>query len=184
MRTLLVVLLLLVSACSQHNKQKTTVYTPVAVNQTDGSHYVTIEFAKGKTSLTETSKKNLQELARIARTSARKVNDIKVLAWSDKEYPTKTESASNNEVILASERARRIKNYLEDDLKTKEEIDFYNMAKRPNLVSRVFETDDFDVKDNFEKVGTTKVRTRDGKMSYTKASKAMVIIDYDYAEKK
>ena len=71
MRTLLVSLLLL-SACAQHpNKKQTTVYTPVATNRTDGSHYVTIEFAKGKTSLTEGSKKDLQELANIARATSR-----------------------------------------------------------------------------------------------------------------
>jgi hypothetical protein len=176
MRTLIVSLLLL-SACAHHTgKKQTTVDTPVATNKTDGSHYVTIEFAKGKTSLTESSKKNLQELASIARKTTRKVADIKVLAWSDHEYPSKATIAPNNEVILASERARSIKNYLEDDLKTKADIDFYNMAKRPNIISRVFETDEYEVKDTFERVGTANART--------KASKAMVIIDYDYTEKK
>jgi hypothetical protein len=175
MRTLIVSLILL-SACAQRTvHHKTVNYTPVATNKTDGSHYVTIEFSRGKTGLTQESKKDLQELAKIAKTSVRKINDIKVLSWSDKEYPTKTTPASNSEIILASERARSIKNYLEDDLKTKADIDFYNMAKRPNLVSRVFETDEFEVKDNFERVG---------KSSKKKASKAMVIIDYEYIEKK
>ena len=133
-RHFLVSLLTLTSvSCSQHTRQKPpepTVYTPINVQRTNGSQYVTLEFERGKTSLNAVSKKYLRDLAQAAEESSRKVNDIKVLTWSDREYPTKSTRASHNEIMLANDRARNIKNFLEEDLKTKADIDFYNMAKK------------------------------------------------------
>ncbi len=130
--------------------------------------------------MSETSKEHLKSLTTRAHKAGKPIEEIKVLAWSDKEYPDKVKGkASTGEIILASERAQKIKSYLEVDLKESDDIDSFNMAKRPDLISKLFQNDEYDVKNAFEQSGTTASRLDDGSVSYTKASKALVIIDYE-----
>lgn len=160
-------------------KQITEVKKPLV----PGTHYTTIVFREGKSYLDSVSKDNLRSLASKAHKEKKEIEEIRVLAWSDKEYPDKVEGkASTKDIILASERAQKIKDYLENDLKETDDIDAYNMAKRPNLVSKLFRNDEYDVKEAFEKSGTTGSKLPDGSVSYTKASKALVIIDYEGSE--
>ncbi len=144
-----------------------------------GTHYTTLVFDKGKTTLNESNKKYLREFALRAHNNNKSIEDIKILAWADKEYPDKTKSkAGIRDIILASERAQTIKQFLEEDLNEGEDIDSFNMAKRPNLFARIIKNTDYNVKDAFEKSGATAARLPNGSVSYTKASKALVIIDY------
>jgi hypothetical protein len=152
----------------------------VKVKAIPGTHYTTILFRKGKSSLDSVSKDNLKDLSKRAHESHKKIDEIRILAWADEEYPDKVEGqAKPSEIILASERAQKIKDYLEEELKESEDIDSYNMAKRPNLLSKLFQNDEYDVKEAFETSGATASKLPDGSVSYTKASKAIVIIDYD-----
>jgi hypothetical protein len=145
-----------------------------------GTQYTTVFFNKGKSSLDSVSKQHLKDLASKAHKADKEIEEIRILAWSDKEYPDKVSGkASTKEIILASERAQKIKDYLEEDLKEQEDIDSYNMAKRPDLMSKLFQNDEYKVKDAFETVGATGEKLPDGSVSYTKASKAIVIIDYE-----
>lgn len=148
-----------------------------------GTHYTTLVFDKGRSSLSETSKKHLKELATRAHKAGKPIEEIKILAWADKEYPDKVKGkAATGDIILASERAQKIKNYLEEDLKESDDIDAYNMARRPDFVSKLFRDEEYDVKTAFEQSGATGSRLGDGSVSYTKASKALVIIDYEGEE--
>lgn len=145
-----------------------------------GTRYTTIFFEKGRASLDSVSKQHLKDLASRAHKEKKEINEIRILAWADKEYPDKvTGKTSEKDVKLASQRAQKIRNYLEADLKEQEDIDSYNMAKRPDLLSKVFQNDEYKIKEAFETSGATGEKLPDGSVSYTKASKAIVIIDYE-----
>lgn len=176
--------LVFAAGCSTPNAKKKSVEGTKAqeakVSAVSGTYYTTIIFTKGKSSLTQKSKDHLKELAALAHKDGKPIEDIKILAWADKEYPDKTKSnAATRDIILASERAQKIKSYLEEDLKESEDIDAYNMARRPNLIAKLLHNEEYDVKKAFEQSGTTASRLDDGSVSYTKASKALVIIDYE-----
>lgn len=145
-----------------------------------GTQYTTVFFKKGRASLDSVSKQHLKDLASRAHKEKKEIDEIRILAWADKEYPDKVSGkTADRDIKLASERAQKIKDYLEEDLKEQEDIDSYNMAKRPDLLSKVFQNDEYKVKDAFETAGATGEKLPDGSVSYTKASKAIVIIDYE-----
>lgn len=145
-----------------------------------GTEYTTVFFNKGRASLDTLSKQHLKDLISNAHKTRKEINEIRILTWADKEYPDKVNGkASTSDIILASERAQKIRDYLELDLKEMEDIDSYNMAKRPNLMSKLLQNDEFKVKEAFESSGATGDKLPDGSVSYTKASKAIVIIDYE-----
>lgn len=182
--------LLLAAGCTTPVAKKKTAYQTTASTSTAkeevkapaivGTEYTTVFFQKGRASLDTLSKENLKALANNAHKSKKEISEIRILAWADKEYPDKVSGkASTKDIILASERAQKIKDYLEEDLKEMEDIDSYNMAKRPNLMSKLLQNDEYEVKDAFETAGTTGEKLPDGSISYTKASKAIVIIDYE-----
>ncbi len=164
----------------QTTSSTTTVKEEVKAPAVVGTEYTTVFFQKGRASLDTLSKESLKALANNAHKSKKEISEIRILAWADKEYPDKVSGkASTKDIILASERAQKIKDYLEEDLKEMEDIDSYNMAKRPNLMSKLLQNDEYEVKDAFETAGTTGEKLPDGSISYTKASKAIVIIDYE-----
>lgn len=146
----------------------------------EGVHYTTVVFDKGKTDLKNFNRKNLKELIKKAQKQKLPIEEIRILAWSDDEYPDKVEGQSSKvDVAIASERGKKIKEFLEKELKEADDIDAYNMAKRPDLLSKILRNDEFQVKEAFETSGATASELPDGSLSYTKASKAIVIIDYE-----
>ncbi len=177
--------LIFAAGCSSSDaKKKSAEEIQKAQNQTAiGTHYTTVVFEKGEAALSTINKADIKKLAANARQNKKPIEEIRILAWGDKEYPDKINGkAGPSEIILASERARVIRELLEKELKEYEDIDSYNMARRPNLLSKVLRNDEYDVKQAFESSGTTGSTLPDGSVSYTKASKAMVIIDYEGEE--
>lgn len=177
MKSLWPVLLVVFFSCSHDAKKKSDEKpTPVVT----GTHYTTLLFSKGKSELTRESKEHLKDLTIRAHKNYRPIEEIRILAWADAEYPNQPqEKIPKSQVILASERAQKIRDYLEEDLLENNDIDAYNMAKRPDILSKILRNDEYDVKNAFEASGTTGSRLPDGSVSYTKASKAIVIIDYE-----
>lgn len=166
---------LLLTSCSQSPAKKASSdQTPPVL----GTHYTTIEFEEGNTQLTKESKKQIADLIAKAYESDYDIEDIRILAWADKEYPEGKEKATTEDIQLASERAREIREYLEEELQETEDIDSFNMARRPDFLSKFFKNDEFKVKKSYEQSGPTASKLPDGSVSYTKASKALVIIDY------
>lgn len=167
------------AGCSSDNKATyadTSKKTPEII----GTQYTTIVFDEGKSTLSRNDKKQLQKLADKAHDDKREIDEIRILAWSDKEYPEPDKKkASEQEILLAANRAQAIKNFLEEDLNEYEDIDAYNMARRPDFLSKLLRDDEFSVKEAFEGSGATGTKLADGKTSYSKASKALVIIDYE-----
>lgn len=154
----------------------------IAENQPprENIHYTTVVFSSGKSTLNLENKERLQELTKKAHKSLKPIEEIRILAWPDNEYPDAVKGkGTQREILLASERAENIRDFLEKNLKEDSDIDAYNMAKRPNLISELFKNDEYKVKEAFETAGMTGDKLPDGNVSYTKASKALIIIDYE-----
>lgn len=136
------------------------------------AHYTSLSFDRGESSLSDRDKINLQDLAKKIRDSGRDVDDIKILTWADKEYG-EGKGASNTEIILARQRAESIKRYMEEELMTDEDVDFYNMAQKPGPLSRFFKTNETKVQETF------KANNDVNMLDDSHASKALVIIEYE-----
>lgn len=155
-------------------KQEETPVKPI-----EGVHYTTVIFDKGKSSLEGLSRQDLMQLVKKAQRQKFPIDEIRILAWADTEYPDKVSGETSKEDIqIASERALEIKDFLKAKFKDANDIDSFNMAKRPDLLSKVLRDDEYKVKEAFETSGATSSKLPDGSISYTKASKAIVIIDY------
>lgn len=177
-------ILISVGSCAHNAQKKSSDDSAKVAAAVGGTHYATIEFEKGSSKLTPISQQNLNALAARANQDGREIEEIKVLAWADKEYPEKVDKNPNTkDVILAKERAKSIESYLEEDLHNGTEIESFNMAKRPNLLSKLVKGDDYAVKEAFERSGATSTKLDDGSTSYSKASRAIVIIDFDNDKK-
>lgn len=146
----------------------------------EGVHYTTIVFDKGESDLEKMNRANLLDLVKKARKQKSSISEIRILAWADSEYPDKLNpDTTKSDVKLASERASNIKKFLNKNMEDAADIDSFNMAKRPDLLSKMLRNDEFQVKEAFESSGATASELPDGSVSYTKASKAIVIIDYE-----
>lgn len=102
-----------------------------------GNYYAALEFEPGKSSLSNINKSHLNLLAQKALRDGREVGEIKILAWSDKEYPSEFEHVSPKDKILAKERGRNIEKYLKEELYATDPIDVFNMAKSPDSSGRL-----------------------------------------------
>jgi hypothetical protein len=174
---------LMISACS-HRAETRAPAKGIAEEGMEGSHYTALQFARGRSVLTEANKKFLNELARKASRTGREISEIKILAWADREYPgKKNEKAKTRDVILANERAKVIREFIREDLRTVEPIDVFNMAKKPGLLDQITKDEEFRVKQDVAQSGVSATRLPSGETSFTKAGKVLVIIDYKESAK-
>lgn len=146
----------------------------------EAADYIEVKFNAGSATLTAETKAQLDGL--IAAASKRgELDEIKVLAWSDREYPAnenvKLPSAQRS---LADKRAEAVEEYI-DNLKLQDDVDVdkYNMAHRPGFVARVFNTSDARFKRTLVAAGLP--TTADDPKIPNKASRAIVmaLIDRD-----
>lgn len=190
MKKICILCFILISACSTKSvttKKKT--YRPVVSSTTtpenkdikpiQGKQFTTIIFEPGSSILSDTSKNDLLMLTKKLKQERKSIRAIKILSWADKEYPNKIERVSVLDVMLANDRSKKIQKVVEQGIKSIDaDVVTYNMAKRPDTWSKIVQDDDYDLKKTFEVSGTTSTRLNNGSLSYTKASKAIVIIDY------
>lgn len=170
---------LLFSACTHRTPEERAPAKGIAEDGKEGSHYTALQFARGRSVLTDANKKYLNALARKASRTGREISEIKILAWADREYPDrKNEKAKTRDIILANERANVIREFIRDDLHTAEPIDVFNMAKKPGLLDQITKDEEFRVKQDVAQSGVSATRLPSGETSYTKAGKVLVIIDY------
>jgi len=153
--------------------------TNEAVVKNNGEYYAVLEFDKGTQRLSDASKRDLREFIASAKKEGREIDDIKILAWADKEYPARQKALSDRDVKMANERSKSIEKYLKDDLNTDGNYATYNMAKRPNKVSEFFRGDDYKTKRIFEKAGATPAGGQMTSFMNSKASKALIMVDYE-----
>lgn len=145
-----------------------------------GSDYTVIEFQKGSDQLTESSREAIRNLSSESAKNNRAIEEVKVLAWADREYPADSTKASKKETQLADRRAEEIKKYIKDDLRLGADVDNHNMAKRPGLFSELIQTDDYKIKTNFEETGAapTTVTGQRKAILGSKVSKAVIFVKY------
>lgn len=153
--------------------------TNEAVIKNNGEYYAVLEFDKGTQRLSDASKRDLREFIASAKKEGREIDDIKILAWADKEYPARQKALSDRDVKIANERSKSIEKYLKDDLNTDGNYATYNMAKRPNKVSEFFRGDDYKTKRVFEKSGAAPAGGQLTSFMNNKASKALIMVDYE-----
>jgi len=122
------------------------------VAQEQKASYVTeISFATGSSKLSDSAKLKLDETLNRAR-QAGTIDDIKVIAWADHEYPSKAKKKlSKRQVALAGGRGEVITNYFKP--LTPASIDNYNMADRPNALENLFSSPDARIKRSLESAG-------------------------------
>ncbi len=103
-----------------------------------------VNFGTSNTSLTDDQKKEINEAVAEARKLG-EVEDIKILAWSDKEYPLPKTKHTKADVTLADNRIKEVKKYIKDGLHISS-VDSYNMAERPSKLSELFKTSNAKIK--------------------------------------
>jgi len=157
------------------NFQEKSTNTPANSLASDFYNLVDIKFREGSAQLTESAKNSLQ--ASIEQSlQNEKLNEIIILSWSDQEYPlSNLKKLPRNQTDLAENRNRSIEIFFKSIKNVR--IDTHNMAKRPNLFSRLFNTSDKRIKDSYMKVEFSP-RDSDFSKDYTKkASHAVIIIN-------
>lgn len=133
-----------------------------------------ITFDRHSSSLTDAHKETLRAAINEA-SQAGKIAEVKVLAWSDKEYPSPTGKQSREDVKLAQQRMSDIKSYLKD-LKVSS-VDTYNMTERPNALQKLFHTKTEKVKNTAEMAGAAPTADQTGLFdNKAQASKSIVMI--------
>jgi len=103
-----------------------------------------VSFDKNSDKLTDAQKAEIRTAVQEAAQKGN-IDEVKILAWSDKEYPTENGKQTKEEVGLAKNRIKHLRAFLKDELKVKS-IDTHNMAERPNALEKMFNTGIFDLK--------------------------------------
>lgn len=158
MKTLTLFLPLLLIACASHkaeeNKTASESAQPsqearFAANQNNAAYVAEVVFAKGSSRLSPAARKNIRDLMGKIKTGD--VKEIKVVAWSDEEYPSvHTRKLSDREKNLARDRAENIKSKLEAG---SAKIEILNMAERPGALGSLLQSDDARIKKSLEIAG-------------------------------
>lgn len=134
-----------------------------------------ISFDKNSSSLTEAQKTEIRNAVTEAAQKG-KIDEVKVLAWSDKEYPAEKGKQSKEDVALAKKRIEDLKMFLKKELKVSS-VDSYNMTERPNALEKFFHTSDAKVKDTTEAMGAAPAEGNTGIFDMkAQASKGVVMI--------
>lgn len=146
-------------ACTHYSGHEAT--PPHQTEVGEPGEYVVVEFPPGKDRLLESEKQKIRELQRAAE-GRNDVQAIKVLAWSDQEYPVQgSAQPSAAEQKLAEDRGRAIRDFLKKDLGSQKDIDTHNMARQPGVFAQVFASEEM------------------GIVSENKDSKAVIVITYE-----
>lgn len=166
------------AACSHGPKstEDTTSISPAtaaAARSVDAAYVSEVSFGETTTTLTPAAKAELKTLVDQAKATGR-IDEIKVAAWADKEYPAaEVKKLTSKDRELAKKRANAVKDYLEKDLNVSD-VEVFNMADRPSALERWMNTSDAKVKNALESsgIGTTANKS----MLSSKASQAVVMV--------
>ena len=102
-----------------------------------------------------------------------KIDEIIVLSWADKSFPSKKlNKLSNPQNELAENRNKAVEQYMKS-LKDVS-VDTYNMAKQPNAFSKWFNTDDNKLKNTLVAAGLP--TSADSDQTTNKASHSVILI--------
>ncbi len=176
--TLAVMTLALGTGCSTFGGDRDdSPASPVAADAAkanNASQVAEISFDKGSAALTDSARESLVNMINATRTSGREIDDVRVAAWADAEYPSDRQAKlSKDEQELADKRATAIRDFLKSNLNV-DDIDTYNMATQPGTFARAFNTEDVRVKEAFKNAGMP--NSESGTTLSAKASRAVVMV--------
>lgn len=132
-----------------------------------------VSFGEASADLTDDARTALKNMVADAKKRG-EIDEIKVVAWADQEYPANQQSQlSRADRELAKRRADSVEQYLKNALEVSD-VDTYNMAERPNSLENLLNTSDAQVKNGMEAAGipTTASEARE----LGKASRAVVMV--------
>lgn len=135
-----------------------------------------IEFVAGSDALTDAGRADIRNV--IDEVSQKgELDHVKVMAWSDQEYPAAKTSQSKANVALAKKRIEAVRKFLKDELKVRN-VNGFNMAERPGKLKEFLNTADARVKKTAETAGAAPVQDTDTGLFGEKgqASKAVLMI--------
>jgi hypothetical protein len=146
--------------------------TYAVAKEAEAQKYVEIEFDKGSTDLSESAKASLNAIVKQSRALG-KINEVSVLSWSDAEYPSANrKSLPKIQRDLAEKRNAVVEDFMRNV--NSGEINKYNMAERPTVVSKWFNTEDSKLKKSLLSAGLP--TTSDSPLYAGKASRSVVLI--------
>lgn len=176
--------LVLFSNCTDVNAQKNKNNSQIQKQEEFegmGSQYEALLFNKNESELSEYNKRIIRKLIEKSDREKSPISVIKLLAWSDKEYPDEKDNLlSPQDEELAAARGENTKLFIQDELNRSDTVKVFNMAERPNFFAELAKNDEYETKEAFEESGPTSTILPNGDISYSKASKVIVIIDYNY----
>ena len=146
--------------------------TKKAASKVNAQKFVEIEFMLGSTRLNENAIETLNSLIEQGRLMG-PVDRVIVLSWADDEYPSaKIKKLSTEQRKLAELRNKAIKKYIAAI--SSYNVNTYNMAERPHIISRWFNTTDSQLKSSLLQAG---LPTTDDELRYpSKASHAVIMV--------
>lgn len=155
-------------------KKSNTMHSQSAAVDAEASFVTEITFEKGSKDLSADSKNRLKSLVDRARQTG-KIDDIKIITWSDMEYPSlNVKKLSKEQRDLAKNRNDTLKDYLKSGEVDVSDVDAFNMAERPNALERLLRTEDARIKRSLEAAG---IPTTDSYVKVpAKASKSVVMV--------
>ncbi len=174
--------LAVIGACANHPQKTSETTTPVttgtsvnnaAASEVKAHSFVEITFAPGSANLTEQSRTALTSLLNQA-DQAGDIEEVMVLSWSDEEYPAGSKNKlSKAQRDLAEKRSEAVEKLIKS-AKDDVDVDTYNMAKQPNVLSKWLNTKDAKLKKSLVAAG---LPTNADDMQYpSKASHAVVLV--------
>jgi murein L,D-transpeptidase YcbB/YkuD len=117
------------------------------------STFVTeIKFKKGQKAVPKSARSQLSQLYQKAQKKG-EIEGVKVITWGDQEYPSvHTTELTKKQRKLVEDRNDNLETYLEK-LDKNLGVDKFSMAERPDLMARLFSTEDAKLKKSLEKAG-------------------------------
>jgi len=121
-------------------------------SQQESTFVTEVKFIEGQKMVPKTARNQLSELYQKAKNKG-EVEGVKLITWGDREYPSvhKTE-LSKTQRKLVEDRNDNLETYLEKFDK-RLDVDKFSMAERPDLMARLFSTEDAELKKSLEKAG-------------------------------
>lgn len=109
--------------------------TQDAATKLGAAEYKEVVFQKSMTNLTQAQKDELRSVITTA-ASRGTIDHVKIMAWSDVDYPSQAVNQTKGEVAMTQDRLSYLQSFLKSDLNVAN-IETYNMTDRPDSIDRL-----------------------------------------------
>lgn len=131
-----------------------------------------VTFDEGSSRLSGPAKRQISTLLSSLKTGG-KIEDVKVISWSDQAYPRKGQpQLSKDQERIAEARNKEIQKFIHSQNKDVP-VELHSMARRPSSVSQLWGSDDARIKKTMESFGVS----QSGETEKTSQSIVMVVTD-------